>query len=264
MSKLIAAAAVIKSIPSIIILEAEQVAAYIDRIIQLPDSASVKNRDISLNSAAAAAAMGGKISPESFVSGLASFLTLHAHGSIRLETVVLPPVARFTVDHAASLVKLGGGINKSELKAAVLSGMAAVSEKAAEIKRIKAAAPIGLLNIAKIDVDEKKAAELEAAELETALSTLENAAALNSGMDNKAAAELEKIIDKAESAAAELKAAELKAAAELEKAAELKAAELKAAELSIPQKAAEFCKLADYFGIKLTAKQLAALDKAAA
>lgn len=249
------------------VFSAQNFTGMLAGFVPFADSEAVKPSFIKMNKATAAAAMGGKASPVSFVSGLLFNISAYAYGQGKVDALAagLPPVAAFAVQHACGLVKHGAGIDAATLKTATLSALEAVC--ALPVKA-KAAALNGKTEAAAIEGESKRVDD-EAAAAPLSTGDIKEAAAMLRGAgDNEAVTRVEA----EEAAAAAKEAAALQAEEAAAAAAAIatqtreayilsKAAE-KVADIAVNRAiaAAEFAALAEVFGIKLTVAQQRKVD----
>lgn len=231
--------------------------SIVSGLVPLADSESVKPSFIKLNKATASAAMGGKASPMSFVTGLLFNVCAFAWGQGKLDTLCdgLPPVAAFAIRAACDGIKGGAGIDAGTLRHAASVAMSAVVSLPTKAKEAKIEAPAIEGTSARVpDVD-------------TSLSASESLAlqmSINPDMDNRAALvhgikayRLEK--EEAAQAAQAMQVAEERAAWLARMAEERMADALTNRAIAI----VEFHKLAEFLGVVLTKAQEKALAKAA-
>ena len=89
------------------------------------DNTSVVPSDVRMTSAAAAAALGAKMSPQSFVAGLIFAAVRHGHGN-QFPVENLPAGSKVAVAAACSTLPRGKGCSAQMLLAAVEAGIAAL------------------------------------------------------------------------------------------------------------------------------------------
>lgn len=148
------------------------------KLAAFPAAAIIRPSDIRMDKATAAASMGAKATPVSFISGLLFNLTAFAHGQGKADTLAaaLPPAAAFAVRHGCGLLALGKGVTAENLKAAALAALDAtlalpLPSKKEETK--KAAAP------RTIEGEGRRIVEQAAAPAPAALDVWKKAAALH-------------------------------------------------------------------------------------
>lgn len=123
-------------------------------------------RNISGNVATARAAVGGGVTPVSFLTGVAWIAASHAFGSIgTVDTVIdgLPIHAQYAVRSACALIKRGAGITREALESACIAGLEAMLALPSPTKATKQGAVSAPLVVAagatvageKIGMDEK-------------------------------------------------------------------------------------------------------------
>ena len=89
------------------------------------DTTAIKPSDIRMSSAAAITALGGKMSPQSFVLGMVFATVRYAHGN-QIDATLLPAGSKVALTASLSLVKKGAGISALSLETAVLAGIKAL------------------------------------------------------------------------------------------------------------------------------------------
>lgn len=89
------------------------------------DTTTIKPSDIRMNSASALTALGGKMSPQSFVLGLVFATVRYAHGQ-QFDATSLPAGSLTAINASLSLVKKGAGINALSLETATKAGIDAL------------------------------------------------------------------------------------------------------------------------------------------
>jgi hypothetical protein len=102
------------------------------------DETSVVPSDVRMTSAAAAAALGAKMSPQSFVAGLVFAAVRHAHGN-QFPVENLPAGSKVAVAAACGTLPRGKGCSARMLLAAVEAGLAALLALPAPAARSKVA-----------------------------------------------------------------------------------------------------------------------------
>ena len=103
------------------------------------DMTTIKPSDIRMSSAAAITALGGKMSPQSFVLGLVFAVVRYAHGN-QIDATLLPEGSKVALNASLSVIKKGAGISALSLETAVLAGIKALLALPAPIARKKLAA----------------------------------------------------------------------------------------------------------------------------
>lgn len=106
----------------------------------IANETSIKPSDIRMTTSAAHTALGGKMSPQSFVLGLIFAVVRYAHGN-KIEINKLPLGSQVAVDEACSLIKMGAGISALSLETATLAGVQALLALPAPAKKVPATAP---------------------------------------------------------------------------------------------------------------------------
>ncbi len=101
------------------------------------DTTTVKPSDIRMNSASALTALGGKMSPQSFVLGLVFAAVRYAHGQ-QLDGTTLPAGSLIAINAALALIKKGAGINALSLETATKAGIEALLALPAPVAAKKA------------------------------------------------------------------------------------------------------------------------------
>ncbi len=96
---------------------------------------SVRPSDIRMTAASALTALGGKMSPQSFVHGLIFAATRYAHGNI-IDTTGLPAGSLTALDATLGLIKKGAGISALSLETAALAGIKALLALPAPAKKV--------------------------------------------------------------------------------------------------------------------------------
>ena len=89
------------------------------------DTTNIKPSDIRMNSASALTALGGKMSPQSFVLGLVFASVRYAHGQ-QFDATSLPAGSLVAINASLSLIKKGAGINALSLETATKAGIDAL------------------------------------------------------------------------------------------------------------------------------------------
>ena len=108
------------------------------------DLATIKPSDIRMNQAAALTALGGKMSPQSFVLGLVFAAVRFAHGN-QIDVRGLPAGSLVAINASLSIIKKGAGISAMSLETAVLEGIKALlALPAPTAKKKPAALPVML------------------------------------------------------------------------------------------------------------------------
>ncbi len=103
------------------------------------DLTAIKPSDIRMSSAAALTALGGKMSPQSFVIGLVFAVVRFAHGNL-IDASGLPAGSMTALNASLSLIKKGAGISALSLETAVLAGIKALLALPAPTAKKKPAA----------------------------------------------------------------------------------------------------------------------------
>ena len=103
------------------------------------DTTTIKPSDIRMNQAAALTALGGKMSPQSFVLGLVFATVRYAHGQ-QFDATSLPAGSLTAINASLSLVKKGAGINALSLETATKAGIDALLALPAPVKKTTPAA----------------------------------------------------------------------------------------------------------------------------
>lgn len=89
------------------------------------DTTTIKPSDIRMNQAAALTALGGKMSPQSFVLGLVFATVRYAHGQ-QIDGTSLPSGSLTAINASLSMIKKGAGINALSLETATKAGIKAL------------------------------------------------------------------------------------------------------------------------------------------
>jgi hypothetical protein len=89
------------------------------------NTTTIKPSDIRMNQAAAITALGGKMSPQSFVLGLVFAAVRYAHGQ-QIDGTSLPSGSLTAINASLSLIKKGAGISALSLETSVKAGIAAL------------------------------------------------------------------------------------------------------------------------------------------
>ena len=89
------------------------------------DTTTIKPSDIRMNQAAAITALGGKMSPQSFVLGLVFAAVRYAHGQ-QIDGTSLPSGSLTAINASLSMIKKGAGINALSLETATKAGIDAL------------------------------------------------------------------------------------------------------------------------------------------
>ncbi len=105
----------------------------------ITDETGVRPSDIRMSSASAIAALGGKMSPQSFVQGLVFTAVRYAHGNM-IDPAGLPAGSVIAVSATLSLIKKGAGISALSLETATLAGIKALLALPAPAKKAPAIA----------------------------------------------------------------------------------------------------------------------------
>jgi len=89
------------------------------------DTTTIKPSDIRMNQAAALTALGGKMSPQSFVLGLIFATVRYAHGQ-QIDGSNLPSGSLTAINASLSLIKKGAGVSALSLETATKAGIKAL------------------------------------------------------------------------------------------------------------------------------------------
>lgn len=89
------------------------------------DTTTIKPSDIRMNQAAALTALGGKMSPQSFILGLVFAAVRYAHGQ-QIDGTSLPSGSLTAINASLSMIKKGAGINALSLETATKAGIDAL------------------------------------------------------------------------------------------------------------------------------------------
>ena len=89
------------------------------------DTTTIKPSDIRMNHAAALTALGGKMSPQSFVLGLIFATVRYAHGQ-QIDGSNLPSGSLTAINASLSLIKKGAGVSALSLETATKAGIKAL------------------------------------------------------------------------------------------------------------------------------------------
>lgn len=103
------------------------------------DMTTIKPSDIRMSSAAAITALGGKMSPQSFVLGMVFAVVRYAHGN-QIDATLLPEGSKVALNASLSVIKKGAGISALSLETAVLAGIKALLALPAPTAKKKPAA----------------------------------------------------------------------------------------------------------------------------
>ena len=213
------------------------------------------------NKGSALAAVGGKVSGESFTQGLTYLIAAMAYGQAKVEVIVqgLPSYSAHALRHGADLIKVGRGITTAELRRIVASAIESTLALPAPTR-------------AKLTESSNKPAidgecrTITTSRLEVPAPWNGDDGAIGTDADGELTANYENArIDAANAAAAKAAA---DAAAKLEADKEAREASYRAYIDRIKAEGQEtrlrviaLCELASSLGIKLTAGQLRQLDK---
>ncbi len=100
---------------------------------------TVRPSDIRMTTASALTALGGKMSPQSFVHGLIFAAARYAHGNM-IDATSLPTGSLTALNATLGLIKKGAGISALSLETATLAGIKALLELPAPVKKATAIA----------------------------------------------------------------------------------------------------------------------------
>lgn len=100
---------------------------------------TIRPSDIRMSSATALTALGGKMSPQSFILGLIFAVVRFAHGNL-IDANGLPAGSMTALNASLGLIKKGAGISALSLETAVLAGIEALLALPAPVAKKKPAA----------------------------------------------------------------------------------------------------------------------------
>lgn len=243
--------------------DAVQFDSIVSGLLPYNNTEAVKPSMLRQNKDSAIAAMGGKATPVSFVSGLLFLTAAVAWGQGRVEVLSasLPPIAVFALGESTKSLKAGAGVNRLDLLVAVTAAMQAVIAlplRTKEPKKVNS-------EVTTIEGESKREPDTTPSDADKAKADAERLTAdyikaerASIGeMDNKAAERAEAhmhMLAQEEARKAQEQAARL---ANLAKQAAEKMSAIAADRIRAVH---EFRILADVIGVKLTPKQQAALE----
>lgn len=100
----------------------------------ITNETAIRPSDIRMTSATALAALGGKMSPQSFLHGLVFTAARYAHGNM-IDATSLPLGSLTAINATLALIKKGAGISALSLETAARAGIKALLELPAPMKK---------------------------------------------------------------------------------------------------------------------------------
>lgn len=159
-------------------INAETLAA---RVIPHAAATMIKPSDVKMSDATANAAMGGKLTPEGFMSALLFKTVRLAWGACKVEqaTANLPEFAVFAIKDAHSRLMGTSGITAGELRAIAVHAFNATAELPVKVKAVKVETPSKVETLTADKTPDETPALLEASKRAERIHNMRHMQALN-------------------------------------------------------------------------------------